>query len=126
MLGRGPLDRSIIIGIACTILFHILLILFSPQFDFTKFSGVHSGINVTRSKPGKTFDFELAQPATLLSLLKLTQPLRKIFRIKLTTLATGTNSPLKRSLPKKRILKIARAFKGRIKLKTIPPSFLVI
>ena len=63
MLGRGPLDRSIIIGIACTLLFHLLLILFSPQFAFTKFTGVHSGINVARSRPGKTFDFELAQPA---------------------------------------------------------------
>ena len=63
MLGRGPLDRSIIIGVACTLLFHLLLIFLSPQFAFTKFTGVHSGINVARSKPGKTFDFELAQPA---------------------------------------------------------------
>ena len=54
-------SRSIIIGIACTALFHILLVWFSPQFAFDKFSGVHSGISVTHSKVGKTFDFELAE-----------------------------------------------------------------
>ena len=57
---RDPTDRSILIGIACTLLFHLLLMLLSPKFSFNEFSGVHTGINVTRSKQGKTFDFELA------------------------------------------------------------------
>jgi hypothetical protein len=51
--------RSIGIGIACTLLFHLLLFLLSPRFAFDKFSGVHSGIQVTRAKPAKTFDFQL-------------------------------------------------------------------
>jgi hypothetical protein len=58
-----PVDRSIAIGVGCTILFHILLVLLSPQFAFQKFSGIHSGISVNHSKTGKTFEFELAQPA---------------------------------------------------------------
>ena len=59
---KDPTSRSIIIGIACTALFHILLVWLSPQFAFDKFSGVHSGISVNLSKVGKTFDFELAPP----------------------------------------------------------------
>ena len=55
-------DRSIIIGLTCTLLFHILLVWLSPNFAFNKFSGVHSGISVTSANKGKTFDFELAQP----------------------------------------------------------------
>jgi hypothetical protein len=67
--GRGPLapekdpaDRSILIGIVCTLLFHVLLVLLSPRFGFNEFTGVHSGISVNHSNRGKTFDFELAQP----------------------------------------------------------------
>ncbi len=59
---KDPADRSILIGIGCTLLFHVLLVLLSPQFAFDKFSGVHTGISVTHSRQGKTFDFELAQP----------------------------------------------------------------
>lgn len=57
---KDTTDRSILIGIVCTLMFHVLLVLLSPQFSFNSFSGVHTGINVTHSKPGKTFDFELA------------------------------------------------------------------
>ena len=57
---KEPVDRSILIGIGCTLLFHLLLVVFSPQFSFNEFSGVHTGINVNRANPGKTFDFELA------------------------------------------------------------------
>jgi hypothetical protein len=53
-----PVHRSIGIGIACTILFHLLLLWLSPQFGLNKFSGVHSGIAVKTNK-GKTFDFQL-------------------------------------------------------------------
>ena len=57
-----PVDRSILIGVGVTLLFHILLVLLSPQFAFQKFSGSHHGISVNHTKTGKTFDFELAQP----------------------------------------------------------------
>ena len=59
---KDPVDRSIAIGLACTLLFHILLVWLSPNFAFEKFSGVHSGISVTHNNRGKTFDIELAQP----------------------------------------------------------------
>lgn len=58
---RDASDRSILIGIVCTLLFHLLLVLVSPQLAFDDFSGVHSGINVRNANRGKTFDFELAQ-----------------------------------------------------------------
>lgn len=51
--------RSIGIGIACTVLFHVLLIWLSPRFGLNKFSGVHSGIAVVKPNQGKSFDFEL-------------------------------------------------------------------
>ncbi len=57
---RDTTDRSIAIGVICTVLFHILLLVLSPQFSFDKFTGVHSGISVTSVNRGKTFDFELA------------------------------------------------------------------
>lgn len=57
---RDKADRSILIGIACTLLFHVVLLLLSPQFSFNEFSGVHTGIGVQRANTGKTFDFELA------------------------------------------------------------------
>ncbi len=56
---KDPVDRSIAIGIVCTLLFHVLLVWLSPQFSLTKFSGIHSGINVVHPKQEKTFDFEL-------------------------------------------------------------------
>jgi hypothetical protein len=55
-------DYSIIIGLTCTLLFHLLLLWLSPNFAFEKFAGSHSGITVTNSNKGKSFDFELAQP----------------------------------------------------------------
>ena len=54
--------RSIGIGIACTVFFHILLLWLSPRFGMNKFSGVHSGIAVTKPNQGKSFDFELTPP----------------------------------------------------------------
>ena len=53
------LDRSIAIGVGCTLLFHILLVWLAPNFAFDKFSGVHSGISVASANRGKTFDFQL-------------------------------------------------------------------
>lgn len=57
---KDPADRSILIGIVCTLLFHVLLVLVSPQIAFDEFSGIHTGINVNNASKGKTFDFELA------------------------------------------------------------------
>jgi hypothetical protein len=62
-LEKDPTDRSIIIGVSCTLLFHVLLLWLSPNFAFEKFAGSHSGISVTSANKGKTFDFELAPPA---------------------------------------------------------------
>lgn len=60
---KDSADYSIAIGLVCTVLFHLLLVWLSPQFAFDKFAGSHSGISVTSANKGKTFDFELAQPA---------------------------------------------------------------
>jgi len=60
---KDSADYSIAIGLACTVLFHLLLVWLSPQFAFEKFAGSHSGISVQSANKGKTFDFELAQPA---------------------------------------------------------------
>jgi hypothetical protein len=56
---HDPSDRSILIGIVCTLLFHVLLVVLAPRFDFAEFSGIHTGIHVTSVNKGKTFDFEL-------------------------------------------------------------------
>lgn len=53
--------RSVGIGIACTVVFHLLLLWLSPRFGMSEFSGKHSGISVARPNQGKSFDFELAQ-----------------------------------------------------------------
>ncbi|MBI2812796.1 MAG: hypothetical protein HYX71_00750 [Opitutae bacterium] len=58
-------DHSIAIGVACTLLFHLLLVWLAPNFNFDKFTGSHGGISVTSANKGKTFDFELAQPKTV-------------------------------------------------------------
>ena len=54
--------RSVGIGIACTVLFHVLLLWLSPRFGMNKFSGVHSGIAVARPNQAKSFDFDLTPP----------------------------------------------------------------
>jgi hypothetical protein len=59
---KDPADRSILIGVVATVLFHVLLAVFSPQFSFTEFSGVHTGITVNNTNRGQTFDFELTPP----------------------------------------------------------------
>jgi hypothetical protein len=59
---KDPADRSILIGVVATVLFHVLLMVLSPRFSFDEFSGVHTGIAVNNASQGKTFDFELAPP----------------------------------------------------------------
>src|SRR6478736_320002 len=60
---KDPADRSILIGVVATVLFHLLLAVLSPQFSFAKFSGIHTGITVNNANRGKTFDFELTPAA---------------------------------------------------------------
>ncbi len=57
-----PSDRSILIGVVGTLLFHLLLVVISPRFALDAFSGVHTGIHVSSQNRGQTFDFELANP----------------------------------------------------------------
>lgn len=85
-LEKDPSDYSIAIGLACTLLFHLLLVWLSPDFAFGKFSGVHSGISVTSANKGKTFDFELAQPP-------VEQKQRDPFRFVETNSAAPENIP---------------------------------
>lgn len=79
-------DYSVIIGLTATLLFHLLLVWLSPNFAFDKFSGIHSGISVTRTNKGKTFDFELAQPPPV-------QKERDPFRFVETNSAAPENIP---------------------------------
>ncbi len=60
---RDAFNRSIIIGVVCTLFFHLLLFLLSPRFAFQRFSGVHTGISVVHPNKGKSFDFELTPAA---------------------------------------------------------------
>jgi hypothetical protein len=59
---KDPSDRSILIGIVATVLFHVLLVILTPRFAFDDFSGVHTGIAIQSKQPGKTFDFQLDDP----------------------------------------------------------------
>jgi hypothetical protein len=84
---RDTADRSIAIGIVCTLLFHVLLVWLSPQVAFEKFSGVHSGISVTSANRGKTFDFQLDPGAVP------KQPEKDPFRFVETNSAAPENIP---------------------------------
>lgn len=59
---KDPSDRSILIGVVATVLFHVLLVVLSPKFAFDDFSGVHTGINVQSKQQGQSFDFQLNDP----------------------------------------------------------------
>ncbi len=85
-----PISRSIGIGLACTVLFHLLLILLSPQFAFDKFTGVHTGIRVTQANQGKSFDFQLDPGA-------VEPPKKEPFQFVETNSAAPENTPDKTS-----------------------------
>jgi len=84
---RDTSDRSIAIGVVCTLLFHLLLVWLSPQVAFEKFSGVHSGISVQSTNRGKTFDFQL-DPGAMPQ-----QPEKDPFRFVETNTAAPENMP---------------------------------
>ena len=55
-------ERSIWIGLACTVLFHVLLFSLAPLFPTESFVGTHSNLDTILSRKPKTFDFQLANP----------------------------------------------------------------
>lgn len=55
-------DRSIVIGVVCTLLFHILLFTLAPLLPSEKLVGTHSNLNAVMARKTKTFDFQLANP----------------------------------------------------------------
>jgi hypothetical protein len=57
--------RSIGIGLACTVLFHVLLFCLAPYFPVEKLAGSHSNLEaIANADRGKEFNFELANPET--------------------------------------------------------------
>ena len=53
-------NRSITIGVGCTILFHVLLLLLAPYFPADKITGVSGNLDpYARPNPAKDFDLEL-------------------------------------------------------------------
>lgn len=53
--------NPVIIGVICTLLFHILLFLVAPLLPVDRLSGSHSNLDaIAAAKKNKTFDFELA------------------------------------------------------------------
>lgn len=83
---KDPSDRSILVGVVATVVLHLLLALLSPQFSFTEFSGVHTGINVANRSREQSFDFELASPA-------VTEPQRNPFQFVQTNPDAPENEP---------------------------------
>lgn len=60
---REPKSRSVAIGIACTLLFHVLLFTLAPLLPVEKLSGTHSNLSaIARAKRSKSFDFQLVNP----------------------------------------------------------------
>jgi hypothetical protein len=53
--------NPIVIGVVCTILFHILLVLLAPLLPVDRLSGTHSNLEAIAARKNKTFDFELEQ-----------------------------------------------------------------
>jgi len=52
-----------VIGVVCTVLFHILLVLVAPLLPVDRLSGSHSNLDaIAAAKKDKTFDIELAPP----------------------------------------------------------------
>ncbi len=63
--GDDPASRSIAIGVLCTLVFHVLLVVLAPYFPVESMSGTHSNLAaVAAAKRGQEFNFELASPAT--------------------------------------------------------------
>lgn len=66
-VSRDPIrdreTRSIGIGVACTVLFHVLLFCLAPFFPAEKFTGSHSNLDaIANANRGQDFNIELASP----------------------------------------------------------------
>ena len=57
---RDREKRSIGIGIACTILFHVLLVCLGPLLPAEKLTGTHAAVTGLKAKRGADFNIELA------------------------------------------------------------------
>lgn len=79
-------DRSILIGVVGTLLFHVLLVVVSPRLAYDEFSGIHTGIHMNPVNRGQTFDFELADPVAA-------EPERDPFRFVETNPDAPENEP---------------------------------
>lgn len=55
-----PRERSIVIGIICTLLVHLVIILVAPQVSVDRLSGTHANLAAIAARKKKSFDFELA------------------------------------------------------------------
>ena len=55
-------ERSIWIGIVCTVLFHLLFFSLAPLFPTDKLVGTHSNLEALKARKTKTFDFQLVNP----------------------------------------------------------------
>ncbi len=58
---KDTANRSVAIGVACTIIFHVLLLCLAPLLPVEKLSGSHSNLDwVAKANRGKDFNFELS------------------------------------------------------------------
>jgi hypothetical protein len=55
-------ERAILIGIVCTVLFHVLLLVLAPRLALEKFVGSHSNLTAVMKAKQKTFEIELVPP----------------------------------------------------------------
>lgn len=51
--------NPIVVGVACTLLFHVLLVLVAPLLPVDKLTGSHSNLDAINARKDKSFDFEL-------------------------------------------------------------------
>lgn len=51
--------NPIVVGVACTLLFHVLLVLVAPLLPVDRLTGTHSNLDAINARKDKSFDFEL-------------------------------------------------------------------
>jgi len=59
-----PRERSLAIGILCTVIVHVLLFVIAPFFPAESLTGTHSNLDAIAANRAKNFDFELEPAAT--------------------------------------------------------------
>jgi hypothetical protein len=55
-------DRAVLIGLFCTIVFHVLLLVLGPYLSIDKFTGDHSNLAAIAARKNKSFDIQLDNP----------------------------------------------------------------